>query len=436
MDRQAGDRKSAERTLNMTDDLQRRLRRLGVVKGARQLKPAPRPPRTPAPDPTAVALARLLPSGRLDSNEDGQTFVVDTVNPLSARHGSDQLADALALQHQVADLVSYGAVSAPLRLDRCLFLDTETTGLAGTGTLAFMVGVGYFDGAAFVVRQYFLRDPGDEPAMLTELAALAADKAALVTFNGHTFDIPLLQTRYLMNRRSGPLADLPHLDLLMPARRLWRYRLGSVALSALEENMLGVHRTQQDVPGWLIPSLYHDYLRSGDARELVRVFYHNQIDILSMVTLSGRLLRLMAQPEAWPHAEDVFGLARWQVQVGRLDSAESLLRHATRADQLPLPLWHQALHELGQLLKRQERRAEAIVPWQQIAYTSEGDVAAHVELAKYYEWHADDPAQALRWTEAALALLPPHQPIQRQELLHRLNRLQRKLDGSSTTRAT
>lgn len=412
----------------MNDDLRDRLRRLGVVKGARDLKPI-RPPRpAPEPPPEAFTLAQLLPGGRVVHNDYGGYFVVDHVYPASASHGTDRL-DALG-RYDGGLLARYDTgAPALLQAADCLFLDTETTGLAGTGTVAFMVGVGYFDGAALVVRQYFMRDHGDEAALLTDLAALAAGKSTLLTFNGRTFDVPLLQGRYLMNRLDAPFDGLHHVDLLHVARRLWRPRLGSVALSALETNLLDVSRTVDDVPGWQIPALYHDYLRSGDAREIARVFYHNRIDIISMVTLTARVLALLAAPQAWPHAVDVLALAQWQMRLGWWDSAESLLRHTAAADQLALDVWHTALTELGRLLKRHDRRHEAVVYWQQIAFTTDRDVDAHVELAKYFEWHAGDLDRALRWTLDALERCPPHDAVLRHELLHRLERLERKRGG-------
>jgi uncharacterized protein len=282
------------------------------------------------------------------------------------------------------------------------------------------------------VRQYFLRDFDDEPAMLHLLAELLAGKAGLITFNGRSFDIPLLDTRYLLNRTFTDLRDQPHIDLLPPSRRLWRPRLGSCALGSLEQSLLGLRRTQEDVPGWLIPSLYTNYLRTGDARELRRVFYHNQLDMVSMVTLAARVIRQFAQPDASDHPIDLYALGKWQADLGLLAESEQSLRWAVQGD-LSLALYHQALFELGGLLKRNGRRAEAIPCWQQIAATTYDDVAAHVELAMHYEWQEGDVATAVRWTEQALALCqgwpPARAQLVRPELEHRLARLKGKLAG-------
>ncbi len=439
---------------DQNEELQRKLRRLGVVRGAEQLKPprklkpappvdeeltrpfTPPTPSTLSDDDDIQPLQTLLPGGEIVSTPDGECFVLDHVYALEHQHGEDRLADLLNFTPSVTAPFMQDERLAHHDFRDFLFLDTETTGLAGAGTLAFMVGVGFFEPEAqgderFVVRQYFLRDHGDEPALLLLLDELLAEKAGLVTFNGRSFDIPLLEGRFIMNRMPTDLRERPHLDLLHPARRLWRHRLGSCALGSLEGSLLGLRRSQEDVPGWLIPSLYNHYLRSGDARELVRVFYHNQIDMVSMVTLAARVVRLLSQPDPADHAVDLFSLGKWQADLGLSEAAEQNLRLAAQGD-LPLELYHANLHRLGLLLKRNGRYAEALPIWQQIAATSLDDVSAHVEIAKYFEWQAQDLKQACFWTEQALSLMASwgrrgqHHPV-RAELHHRLSRLQQKL---------
>ena len=410
-----------------------KLRRLGVVKGARNLKPAPPPSPDYRPSPAAPRLSpatppqsieKLLPGIRREKTAAGACYLLDKVYPLAHRHGAGRLADLLAFGADTAVPLTGDTRFAALDFGNFLFLDTETTGLAGAGTVAFMVGVAFFEGDALVTRQFFLRDYGDEAAMLRLLADLLATRDGLVTFNGRTFDLPLLDGRFLLNRLACDIRQRPHLDLLPPSRRLWRARLGSVALGALEPALLGVRRAQEDVPGWMIPGLYHQYLRSGDGRELARVFYHNRMDILSMVTLAARILRQFHQPDGSDHPIDLYSLGRWQADLGLAAAAERNLRQAAQGD-LPLELFHNSLYRLGWLLKRQERRAEAVPLWQQIAVTSLNDVTAHVELAKFYEWHARDIPQAILWTERALALAPAG--AARAALAHRLKRLQRKM---------
>lgn len=431
-----------------SNSLQAQLRRLGVVKGARHLKPGL--PSRPAQSTTSLSdlagfnvdwdqrqpLELLLPGGRLEETAEGACFVLDKVYPVITRHGTGRLDELLGLSPATAAVFCRDERLHELDFCDFLFLDTETTGLAGAGTIAFMVGVAFYecnaagDVEALVVRQYFLRDHGDEPAMLLLLEELLAQKAGLITFNGRSFDLPLLDNRYLMNRMPSPLFDLPHIDLLPPSRRLWRHRLGSCALGALEPSLLGLQRSGEDVPGWLIPSLYYNYLQSGDARELLRVFYHNRMDMLSMVTLASRVVRQFAAADAGDHPIDLYSLGRWLADLNRLADAERVLRLATTGD-LPLELFHRALFQLAGLLKQNGRRDEAVQVWQQIAATSFDSVEAHVELAKHYEWHSRDVTRAIEWTQQALALVAswgrsqPAVPV-RDELLHRLARLQRK----------
>jgi hypothetical protein len=435
----------------MGEDKLRKLRHLGVVRGARNLIPAASqgdkrqrlpepaiPADFPGEDGEDIALDHLLPGGNLVETELGSCFVLDHVYPISHLHGDNTLEELSSYSFEVAATICHDDRLAHLQVEDLLFLDTETTGLMGAGTIAFMVGVAYFDvdssgHKAFIVRQYFLRDHADESAMLQMLSELLASRAGLVTFNGRSFDLPLLDNRYLMNRLdglSGDLLERPHFDLLPPSRRLWRRRLGSCSLSSLEQNLLGLQRGHEDVPGWAIPGLYMDYLRSGDARQLLRVFYHNRIDMLSMVTLAGCIIHQFSQPDIDDYPLDLLSLAIWQQRIGLTDEAEENFRLVTRQDP-ELEVYHQVLSQLSFLLKRNNRREEAVQYWKQIAVTSFDDVTAHVELAMHYEWQDQDLATARYWTSTALDLVQKwpmsEDAVVTEELEHRLARLDRKL---------
>ncbi len=435
----------------MGEDKLRKLRHLGVVRGARNLIPAsPQAEKQkwlsePAirsdyrgEDGQNVALDLLLPGGNLVETDLGSCFVLDHVYPISYLHGDNTLEELSSYTLEIAATFCRDERLAQLRVEDLLFLDTETTGLMGAGTIAFMVGAAYFDvdasgHKAFIVRQYFLRDHADESAMLTMLSELITRRAGLVTFNGRSFDLPLLDNRYLMNRLDGLGVDLlerPHIDLLPPSRRLWRRRLGSCSLSSLEQNLLGLQRSHEDVPGWAIPGLYMDYLRSGDAHQLLRVFYHNRIDMLSMVTLAGRVIQQFSQPDMGDNPLDLLSLAIWQQGIGLTAEAEDNYRLVTGQDP-ELEVYHQALSLLSFLLKRNGRREEAVQFWKQIAVTSLDDVTAHVELAKHYEWQDKDLETARYWTSMALDLVQKwpvgYDAAVTEQLEHRLARVDRKL---------
>jgi hypothetical protein len=429
----------------MHDDLRRRLRQLGVVRGVRELATLPARRRFAIED---------LVTGRFRTTSHGQCFVAEATYPLDHLHGDLPLSSFLDLPPWVVAQVARDPQLAGVDLRRVCFLDTETTGLSGgTGTMAFVVGLGFFTNDGFHVHQYFLRDPGDEPAMVEALAEILPQFEALVSFNGRAFDVPIIETRFILARVPPPTAGVPHLDLLHPARRLWHYQLKSCALSALEPAVLGVLREQDDVPSGIIPYLYRDYLRTGDARDMKRVLYHNAVDTLSLVTLAARVCRAFADP--WAEAQDkknarlssaeFFGLGRWYAAEDRPAQAERAYRAALRlwprqalgADAAP-DLRAKVLRALGYLLKRADRRAEAFAYWQQLALetapNSADHLLAHVELAKYFEWHVGDLPLAAGWTRAALAQVE-HWPagMRRQtalgDLHHRLARLERKMAG-------
>ncbi len=416
----------------MRADIRRRLRELGVVKGARELATQPPRPR--------VAIEDLVP-GRFHTTSHGRCFVVEMTYSLDHCHGDLPLSAYLDLSWEIAVHIGQDHALADVDRRRVCFLDTETTGLSGgSGTMAFVVGLGFWEGDNFCLHQYFLRDPGDEPAMIETLGEQLAQFEGLVSFNGRTFDVPILENRFILARLPPPTSGLPHLDLLHPARRVWRYALPSCALTSLEREVLGMQREQADVPSGMIPWLYRDYLRTGDAREMRRVLYHNGVDILSLVTLAARLCAILADP--WTGQVDgaeLYGLARWYASDERMAKAERAYRAALRTD-LPPDVRLRTLGDLAYLLKRADRRDEALAYWQQFALETTDDVTPHIELAKHMEWHQKNLPLAAAWTRAAIALTERWpRGLRRDDTLadlrHRLNRLERKLTPTTTDHA-
>ena len=277
-------------------DLRSRLQRLRLQKVKRQLPPSVPPAALKPRSQAASDLTRTIP-GQEVVTPLGVFQLIENVYPVSFFHGPSPLSAWLESDAAVAARLIGAQAPAEIDLRSLAFVDIETTGLAGgTGTLAFLVGVGGYTGEQFTLRQYFLRDPGEEEAMLGQLVGDLASAAAWVTFNGRAFDLPILETRLTLNRQRGVLGRRPNLDLLPPARRLYRGRLPSCALGDLEKHILRLVREQDDVPGELIPQMYLDYLRTGDASDMRRVIYHNAMDILSMVTLGAHLVEAFATP--------------------------------------------------------------------------------------------------------------------------------------------
>jgi len=443
----------------MKANLRDRLRRMGVHKGMGQLKlpPAQRSrfreeDRTPAisnlQSPISISQSPISNLAQYSGHQSpdaplwnlekqtalGPAFIRQTRYPINHQHGNHSLASALDLDATVLSRLSH---VTPTDLRNVVFLDTETTGLSGgTGTLVFLVGVGYFDvhdaqqqAADFIVDQYFLRDPNEEAGMLAALDASLNQRNGVVTFNGRGFDVPLLETRYTLARIAPVLSDLPNLDLLMPARRAWRMQIGSCSLSALEFHMLHVQRNQQDIPGFLIPDLYRAYLASHESADMQRVMYHNLLDILSMVTLVTRLGNAVSAPSA---SSEHLAAGQYYENGAQLREAEAAYAAALRdadANQ-QTDAMRRALRLLAACLKRQERRAEAVPHWQRLG--DAGDLEAWLELAKYYEWQLNDVQQALNCARQALAL--SRDPYTRNDITHRVARLRRKLTGDERRR--
>jgi hypothetical protein len=374
----------------------------------------------------------------------GVVYVAEEWWPADHLHGRMALQDALLLDGAALSRLTSG-VDAP-HLANAAFLDVETTGLAGgTGTYVFLVGLGTFDDGAFRLRQFFLADLGGERAMLCSVAEALAGRSAVVSFNGRCFDLPLLDTRLLLNRLALPCEGLPHLDLLYPARRLYRGRLTSCRLAVLESALLRVER-EDDVPGWAIPSLYFDYLRAGRAGPLRHVFRHNALDILSLVTLTAHLGGL-AGGSAPRQPEDVLALARWDESEGRPTEAAGLYQAALEGGLQGEPRSH-ARRRLAYLCRRLGRWEDAERLWRHQA----GDggplgqrLEALIELAKLEEHRLRDYAAAEALTRRALLLLEvaalrggqpaAHLPT-REALEHRLWRLRRRQAGRYIPKGT
>jgi hypothetical protein len=296
--------------------------------------------------------------------------------------------------------------------------------------------VGYFEDNKFVVDQYFLRDPAEEAAMLNKVEEMANLRSNLVSFNGKAFDVPLIESRFVMSQLAPPFGDKAHLDLLMPARRAWRGMIGDCSLGSLEYHLLGVRRDEQDIAGFLIPELYRQYLQSGSrdlTPEMSRVMYHNLHDILSMVTLTARLADAQLKPGhvsehialgkqheregEWAEAERVYRNALEKLEIG--DARLEIVAQKSRTSNLQSPV----LNRLASAIKKQHKHGEAVTYWAALA--DAGDVNAMIELAKHYEWRDADLPLALSHAQTALRLTEDR--WLREALEKRVMRLERKM---------
>jgi len=401
-----------------------KLKALGVNLGTQQITKSKKSIRYDYPIESVL-------QGEWQTTDQGDIYVVETRYPDSFLAGSVPLKGSASF-----DIIAAWAGEphlATIDLEKFAFIDTETTGLAGgTGTYTFLIGAGRFEGEQFRLAQFFLSDPSEETAQLAALEHFLAPCEALVTFNGKSFDMPLLNTRFIQHGWPPPMKDAGHLDLLHLARRLWKARLPSRSLGDLEHKILGMERSGQDIPGWMVPDLYFDYLHTGDARPLRSVFYHNEIDVISMAALLNHMSTLLANPLEGDieHGLDLLAIGKLYAELGDLETAVKIYQRGLAYDNIHQDAYWKAIEQLSFIHKRRAEIEQAMRLWEQAAENEE--IYAHIELAKIYEHQVHNFKEAARWTKAATKIIltsiyPAHERARRlPELEHRLNRLSRK----------
>ncbi len=252
-------------------DLAEQLKKLGVQFG--KDKPLPSPVKKKIPIESLVA-------GHEFDTIFGKIFSSSHQYPDQHQHGAVPLKPFT--RYEVLCEWAQAAHLANSDISEFIFLDTETTGLSGgTGTIPFMIGAARFNGDQFVLEQFFLRNPSEEKAQLAALSEFVDGAKAIVSYNGKSFDIPMLRSRFVMNRLPVQFGAYQHIDLLHIARRIWKLRLESRKLGDIEREILDYRRGSAEIPGWLVPQIYFDYLENADAAPLHGVFYHNEIDVIS-----------------------------------------------------------------------------------------------------------------------------------------------------------
>ncbi len=334
--------------------------------------------------------------------------------------------------------------------EKWLFLDTETTGLAGgTGTYAFLVGLAWWESGGLQVEQLFLRDFSEEHSILQELAGRIAERPVLVTFNGKAFDWPLLENRFTMTRAIKVPKLAAHLDLLHPARALWKLRLGSVRLMELERQVLdtarlGLHR-HNDVASALIPQFYFDYLRGGSPDPLADVVKHNQMDLRGLAALFGRINSLLDEQGSLEGEEslDLFGLSRFLERRGERERAQEACSKALSAG-LPAEIRPRARRELALLAKREGDWERAAEIWQELARDPKDGIEACEQLAIYYERRLKNCERAMEFAQlAAMKLerqgwnlrdpyLLARRARQQEKVMCRVERLRHRIERKQT----
>jgi len=367
-----------------------------------------------------------LVSGEEIENDYGKFFLISDFVRGSCRHGHRNISEAYDFDMTAAAMLANNPGISEFSCSDALFLDTETTGLAGgTGTMAFLIGLGWFEGCHFHVRQILARDFAEEKAALTHLAEIAGQKKFLVTFNGKAFDVNLLATRFIMNRLEGRLSSLPHLDLLHPSRRILGHRLVNSRLVTLEAEVLGVMR-EGDIPGWEIPQRYFDWLKRRDPRLLTDIFEHNRLDVISMATLTAHLIEIVTARALIKdtHTDDFLAAAHLLLKHRDMKGTRKIL--SMFDEQSCTDFSTLSKKKLTQLYKRTGRLNEAVKIWQEMVACKPPDFYAISELAKWLEHRVSDYRQAKYLVENALQQNNAFSDEEKKSLRHRLKRLQGK----------
>lgn len=399
----------------------------GIIGGSSRSAPEPGVPQPDLPRPEAIESVL----GGVWHEAHGRCLVVEHRREASSAYGHQTVGDMGA---RLRDASAEAALVAGGATGPFVFFDLETTGLSGgAGTYAFLVGCGWFDDdGAFVTRQFMLARAGDERSLLMTVAAELSRAGALVTFNGKSFDAPLIETRYLFHRLDWTGRRLPHLDVLHPARRLWRRESGALdapspcSLVSLERQVLGVTRAG-DVPGFEIPERYFRFVRSGDAAPLAAVLAHNRLDLLSLGGLTARLLHLLrVGPAAARDAQETLALGRLYARAGM--ETQALAAYDEAAGKASGRCRVESLRALALALRRARRFDESAAAWGRLVATPgcPRDIAreGNEALAIHHEHRVRD----LRMARAfALSSLDETRSGWNEAVRHRVSRIERKI---------
>ncbi|MAG58883.1 MAG: hypothetical protein CMJ83_21565 [Planctomycetes bacterium] len=406
-------------TANAATGLSARLQRLGLLRAG---------PRTLAPQPR-VEVSRDVP-GVVEVEEGQGSFVLRTCrHPLDYVHGARPLGDALAVSARDVGLATRRLDYAEVPPDRRLYLDTETTSLSGgAGVYVFLVGLGRFEDDAFVVRQYFMRDPGDEGPMLAAVARQLDEADALVSFCGRSFDVPRLADRFVFHDRdvtARRLRTLRHVDLYHGGRALFGSRLPDGRLRTYERRMLDVHRVD-DLAGAECPEAWFGYVR-GDENRIAKIMEHNLIDVLSLVGLEERIGRAFVAPDH-PLTALATGVLAFE-SGGKTRAACHLVPAARRValdGAAPFPLLLRAVRAL----RRLDETAAAVTLLGEMVTAVPHDTRGWVQLAIVQEHTLRDHPAALASVDAALGVTSAGGNAIA-ALRHRRRRLERRLASGS-----
>lgn len=375
-----------------------------------------------------------MPSGLLRKLSAMKTGTAETPRaPLAPmiRRVHIEMADERLYSAAPEALRRLGYTGGAFNIEKALFLDTETTGLSGgTGTVAFLVGVGYVEKGRLTVEQLLMPTYAHEGEMLDRISTLMADKDTVIHFNGKTFDMPLLKSRFTMNRMQDQYFELHQLDLLHPAKRLWKLRLGSCRLCNLEKEILGFER-DGDIPGSEVPERYFTYLKTGDLTLLEDVIDHNRQDIVTLMHLLVRLLDAYSRPENATDPMDQLSLGKAFEKMGEWEQAQKMYRVAAMPRMTTIKsirasdLGGEANFRLYHIYRKNGKYDLALNVLECMIRRRQMGAFPKVESAKVYEHRLGNFKEALRFTREALLSCSEDE---KEALFHREERLIRKIE--------
>jgi hypothetical protein len=406
-----------------------KLKSLGVQIGAQDLAPA-QDAKPPNPE-----LEKVFP-GSWCGTRSGSVFVIQKSYPALYYQGEVSIYP----EHPLDVIGDWAGADqlGELPLDRFVFIDTETTGLSGgAGTYTFLIGAGKFIENEFQIRQFFMSDPAEEAAQLTALEEYLAPAEVVVSYNGKAFDLPRLRTRYKIHGWPPPLSQVIHIDLLHLMRRLYGAVLPNCTLGTIEHDLLKFIRSSQDIPGWQVAERYFQFLQTRDPDSLRGLFYHNEMDVLSMPAVLNTAASCLYRPQRVnpTRIRDIVSIARFYRHLQDFDRAADLYHYAIERADLKSGEMLTGLKELSFMYKRAGRLDQAVSLWRKAA--DQEELYAHVELAKAFEHRYVQYAEAVHWTLAAIDLhrkgrtQPPYAESL-DELKYRLSRLKVKITKKRT----
>ncbi|MEN8905807.1 MAG: ribonuclease H-like domain-containing protein [Clostridiales bacterium] len=369
-----------------------------------------------------------LINGEYLANDFGECFLRKTIFSNDYNHGEINLNRIYEIDLEIVNLLL--SCNENIDIEKMLFLDTETTGLSsGTGTIAFLVGIGYFLEGNFILKQFFLKDYDQEPAMLNEFLDIVSNYEILVSFNGKAFDWNLLNTRLLLNRVKINDKNFLHLDLLHISRNIWNKKLESCRLASIEENILNIRRNN-DIPGMFIPKLYFEYLQTRDGINMKRVIEHNEIDILSMITLLVKIIDICEDPIInsfdW---YEIIGVGNIYEKRLNFNRAKDIFKHCTLSENKYIKV--EAYKKLVNLYRKEKDYKNMGLCLNKIIKVSDlPTINTMIDLAKFYEHKEKDYNTALKIVDRAIEDVLKFNAMRKlylKDLKYRRDRINKKL---------